>query len=116
MGEPGTRTGGNQRRRGRYQRRVGLSSGMQAEFKRNIVKPGGRGPRLGETKSSPLRLRGRRIGDREVVQERFAGPVLGVGRHAAVGLVGRRAEAVCRGGELRLTLTRQVGRIVVASR
>ncbi len=31
MGEPGTRTGGNQRRRGRYQRRVGLSSGMQAE-------------------------------------------------------------------------------------
>jgi len=31
MAEPGTRTGGNQRRGGRYQRRVGLSSGIQAE-------------------------------------------------------------------------------------
>jgi hypothetical protein len=30
MGEPGTRPGGTQRPRGRYQRRVGLSSGTQA--------------------------------------------------------------------------------------
>jgi len=62
MVEPGTRTGGKQRRRGRYQRGVGLSSGIQAEF----VMPRRRGPRLGRTKSSARRLRDRRIGDREV--------------------------------------------------
>ena len=50
----------------------------QAEFKRDLVKPGGRGPRPGQTKSSALRLRGRRIVDREVVQERFVGPLTGV--------------------------------------
>ena len=63
------------------------------------MKPGRRGPRLGQTRPSALRLCGRRIGDREVVQERFVGPLTGVVTRQAVGLVGGRTEARRSGGE-----------------
>jgi len=52
----------------------------------------------GTDQASGHPLHGHRLGDGDVVEKRFAGPVPGVGGHAAVGLVGRGSEAGCCGG------------------
>lgn len=73
--------------------------GCQAECKRNLVTPGGWGPRLGQTTLSALRLRDRRIGEREVVKERFGRPLARLVSRLTSGEVGRRPEAGRCGGE-----------------
>jgi hypothetical protein len=45
------------------------------------------------------RLPKRRIGDGEVVKERFVGPFAGVVTRRAIGRVGWRAQAACDGGQ-----------------